>query len=96
MVDAATISVWVGIGLLVVSVVWLFLSHFQTRKLLQSLVKLVVILKEEREAGGDIERQKLLQRQREQQYRETRDLFKAFGWLWERFGDEDEGEEEEY
>ncbi len=90
MVDVTTLSVWVGIGVLVVSVVWLFVSHFQTRKLLQSLVKLVVILKEEREVSGDVERQKLLQRQREQQYKETRDFFSAMGWLWERFSEEDE------
>ncbi len=95
MVDVATLSVWVGLGVLVISVLWLFASHFQMRRLLKSLVKLARSIDKERKAGSDIEQQKLAQTEREQQYLETKDLFKAFGWLWEQLKEED-FEDEDY
>lgn len=95
MPDAAAMSVIVGLVGLGLTVIWLVRSERQKKELMH-VGKLADTISRERETNAELERQKLLQRQHEQQYRETRDFFKMMGWLWERFSEEDEYDEGDY
>ncbi len=83
MLDTSTIGVivaFVGLGL---TVAWLVRGELQSRKLLGHFGRLVDTMAKESKAVGDFERQKLLQRRREQEWREMRDLVGGVSWFLE-------------
>ncbi len=88
MLDSAAIGVIVGLVGLGLTTVWLVRNERQ-KKELTHVSKLAGTIAREHETNAELERQKLLQRQHEQQYRETRDFFKMMGWLREQFSEED-------
>jgi hypothetical protein len=84
MVDAATVGLLaVGIIGLLISVIYLVVNQAQMKKVLGKLGAIMDSMRKERAAAGDIEQQKLLQREREQQWRELRDLAKGARWFFE-------------
>ncbi len=92
MVDAVTVgllAIAVGIIGLIISVIYLVVNQAQMKKVLGKLGAIMDSMRKERAAADDIEQQKLLQSQREQQWRELRDLAKGARWFFENLGNEE-------
>lgn len=89
MVDSALVVAVVGVGLTALSLGFAISSWKKRQRVAAKALVADPVL--------EVEREILLQKKQELEYRKTRDFFHVLGWIWERLNDEaDEEYDEDY